>query len=269
MKKNLILKVLSIFLIAVLLYPTVIGNFSPSNETTDILDHNQNESETTVSIILSDSEHKQNKVKEISLEEAHTIKNDLLTIENEYTSEEKIRKQMEVLHRNGLLPQSIDLNDYLNTLDKLENIFGIQQNIPTQILDTGYIFSGPSIESTFSIGGQTFRLQSFVGDILEYYFDIQLLDYQDNDTLNGTHFISSAYSGPVFVGISPASAFITTLGAVITGPSFIYAPFLSIRVLFSGIHLTAKIFECQNPITVFDWHLNLAALGVLIYQSNS
>lgn len=268
MKKNLKLILLSIFLVAVLLYPTVMGNFTESNERMDSIEQNQNEREKTVSIMLSDSENKENKVKEISLEEAHTIKTELLTIENEYKSEEKIRKQMDVLHRNGLLPKSIDLDVYLNALDKLQTIFGIQQNQPTQILNTGYIFSGPSIESTFSLGGQTYRLQSFVGDLLEYYFDFQLLDYQDNDTLNGTHFISSVYSGPVFVGISPASAFITTLGAVISGPSFIYAPFLSIRVLFSGVHLTAKIFECQNPVTVFDWHLNLAVLGVLIYQSN-
>jgi len=268
MKKNLILKLLSIFLVAVLFYPTVMGNFTNSNENRDTILDDYNESDQTVSIILSDSENGKNKVKEISLEEAHTIKTELLTIENEYKSEEKIRKQMNVLHRSGLLPRSINLNVYLNALDKLQTIFGVKQNQPTQILNTGYIFSGPSIESTFSLGGQTYRLQSFVGELLEYYFDFKLLDYQDNDTLNGTHFISSVYSGPVFVGISPASAFITTLGAVISGPSFIYAPFLSIRVLFSGVHLTAKIFECQNPITVFDWHLNLAVLGVLIYQSN-
>lgn len=278
MKRKFLIQLMCIFLVGLIIYPTVIGiNSTEQKENHPNNISTQTENNTKVSIILKGSNPSDNIVKKISIEEANLIKNELLGIEKEYEAEEKIRKQIEVLHENNLLPESFKFDSYLNTLEKLKDIFGFKNRKepsksnriqPQQVLNTDYIFSGPSIESTFTLGGQTYQLKLFVGDVLEYYFDIELFDYQDNDTLNGTHFHSSAYSGPVFVGISPASAFITTIGAIISGPAFIYAPFINIRVLFSGLHLSAKIFECQNPITVFDWHLNIALMGVLIYQSN-
>jgi len=250
------------------MYPAVLSNVHESTIDVDNDNSTKIENEKKVSIILETTKDNNDIIKDITIEEANHIKNELLNIEKNYHDEEKIRKQMEILHENELLPSSINLDDYLNSLDKLKNIFGFNQVQPVDIIHTGYVFSGPSIESTFSLGGQTYQLQLLVGDLLEYYFDIELFDYQNNDTLNGTHFHSSAYSGPVFVGISPAAAFITTIGAIISGPAFVYAPFVSIRVLFSGVHLSAKIFQCENPITVFDWHLNIALMGVLVYQSN-
>lgn len=65
---------------------------------------------------------------------------------------------MEVLQKNNLLPSTIKLDDYLNVLNKLKTFFGFNQIQNQQILKTGFIFSGPSIESTFSLGGQTYQL---------------------------------------------------------------------------------------------------------------
>lgn len=266
MKKDELVKIVGVFLVAILLIPPVFADQNKELAETEYTI--PDEREKTVSIVLQTSES-ENKIKEISLDKANMIKEELLDIEKEYSAEEKIRKQMEILHENELLPSAVKLDDYLKILHKLKTFSGFNKNLSQQLINTGYIFSGPSIESTFTLGGQTYQLQLFVGNVLEYFFDIELFDYQNNDTLNGTHFHSSAYSGPVFVGISPAASFITTLGIIISGPAFVYAPFINIRVLFSGVHLSAKIFECENPITVFDWHLTVALMGVLIYQTNN
>lgn len=276
MKDKCSMKIVCIVLAAVILFPTVIGNISEHANNKEIENSlKELNKKERVSFYLETSDGKKRHTNELSFDEAKSIRNQLLKIEKEYHSEEKIRKQMEVLHENDLLPESIAFDDYMNRLNTIKRVFGFDEkklqgkNVqPQQLLNTEFIFSGPSIESTFTLGGQTYQLQLLVGDLLNYYFDIELFDYQDNDTLNGTHFHSSAYSGPVFVGISPAAAFITTIGVIISGPAFIYAPFVSIRVLFSGLHISATIFECENPISVFDWHLNIALMGVLVYQSN-
>lgn len=264
MNKKTLIKIVSICIISFLIYPAVFAN---NNKSTDV------EPKKTVSIYYdsfdsNDGERIKKKVAEMTIEEAEHIKNKLLETEKKYESEEKIRHQITILRDHGLLPDNDRLDRYISIIDKLGNIFGPDPNQLQQVEDGGYIFTGPSIESTFTLGGQTYPLQTFIGDVLEYYFDIEIFDFQNNDTFNGTHFHSSAYSGPVFVGISPASAFITTLGVVFQGPLFIYSPFVTIRVLFAGAHLSAKIYECVNPITVFDWHLNAALMGVLIYQSS-
>lgn len=267
MNKNLLIKSLCIVVAIIFVYPTAIAHMNNSSEI---------ESDKTVSISYNsfntaEGRLTEKKITEITLSEAERIKNKLIEIENQYHGREKIRRQIDLFWNSGLISGEKQYDSLISLVDRFENKYKSYESNQPQTLQqdsSGYIFSGPSIETSLTIGGQTYQLQRFIGDVLEYYFDIELFDYQDNDTLNGTHFHSSAYSGPVFVGISPASAFITTLGVRFQGPSFVYSPFVTIRVLFGGAHLSAKIYECVNPITVFDWHLNAALMGVLVYQSN-
>ncbi|MDG6218665.1 MAG: hypothetical protein QCI00_04410 [Candidatus Thermoplasmatota archaeon] len=276
MKDKSSMKILCIILAAIIFFPAIVGSGSLQeiNLKTDDTVIKLN-SEKKISVYLETPDGKKLQTNELSIDEAMVIRDHLLQIEKEYQSEEKIRKQMSILHNNELLPDSISLDDYMDRLNTIKRVFKFNEenfqdnNVqPKQFRDPGYIFSGPSIQSTFSLGGRTYRLQLLAGELLRYFFDIELLDYQDNDTLNGTRFLSSAFGGPVYVGISPVAAFITTIGLIISGPVFVYAPFVSFRVLFSGFRISAIIFECENPITVFDWHLNIALIGALVYQSN-
>jgi hypothetical protein len=267
------MKTASILIITVLFFTTVsvnvISNSLKNNNENNIL---QTTKMGKVTITLEEyDEDKQDFIKEtineISLDEAKKIKNKLSEIENNYKSEEKIRNQIELLQEYNLLPSYINLDDYFTVLGKMKQYFYNTNNKPLKI-SPGLIFSGPSIQSTLALGGQTYQLETIFGDILQYYFDTSIFEFQTDDLFNGTHLHSSAYAGPVYVGFSPSSAFITTLGTVFSGPKIVYSPFISIRVVFAGTHLSATIFECENPITIFDWHLNVAFLGVVLYQGS-
>jgi hypothetical protein len=99
-----------------------------------------------------------------------------------------------------------------------------------------------------------------------YFFNIQLFNQTMSGLLNGTNLDAGAIAGPVYVGFGPTLAFI-----VIVGPStqgffkVLMSPFIDIKVLFAGVHLTVTSFENSSPITVFDWHVNVALMGVLVY----
>jgi hypothetical protein len=43
------------------------------------------------------------------------------------------------------------------------------------------------------------------------------------------------------------------------------SPFIEMKVLFAGVHFTVRIFENSTAVTLFDWHINVALMGVLIY----
>lgn len=271
MKKRKYIKILVAMFVIVLFLTSIGVNGVSNNIQKDNNKFKQSSNQETVTISLEKyDENKNNFIKEtiaeISLEEAESIKQQLVEIEKNFQTEEKIRKQMELLQENNLLPGYMNLDDYLIVLDRMKQYFDNEE--VQGKLSPGLIFSGPSISSTLALGGQTYKLELLLGDILQYYFDVPLIDIQNDDLFNGTHLHSTAYAGPVYVGFSPSSAFITTIGVLFSGPPIIYSPFISIRVVFAGAHLSAKIFECENPITVFDWHLNVAMLGVVLYQSN-
>lgn len=272
MKKKLIIKIGCILILGTLLFPSVYANVYRTKAVDSENDRNIDSSiKEVVTITLEtfdqdENDFKKDKIAELTITEAQIIKNELLRIEEEYESEEKIRKQIDLLHNAGLLPEYMILDDYITVLNRMKNIYDYNGYLPQA--KVGYIFTGPSIMSTLAIGGQTYQLETLFGDILRYYFDITLLDIQNDNIFNGTHLHSSAYAGPVYVGFSPSASFITTLGLVFSGPEFIYSPFINIRVVFAGAHLSGTIFECANPIPIFDWHLNVALLGVVILQNN-
>lgn len=268
MNKTHIICIIAVFIVCLLVSPAMIANDSKMIEKSD--DHN-----VVISIERFDEERNEfvtTNFTEISLEKAEDVKNQLLLVEKEITDpEEKIRRQMEILHEYELLPDSMIFDDYLTVLNRMDNQLNDGESSNGGVAPTahlGFIFSGPAVTSTLALGGQTFQLQTIAGGLLEYYFDVPLFDIQNDDLFNGTHLNSSAYGGPVYVGISPSSAFITTLGLVFEGPLYVYSPFVQIGVLFTGAHVSGRIFECSNAITVFDWHINFATINVIAYQDN-
>lgn len=84
--------------------------------------------------------------------------------------------------------------------------------------------------------------------------------------LDGTQLDSGVIAGLVYVGFGPTSAFIISVGPSTQGLfKMLLSPFIDIKILFVGVHFTVSVFENSSAITLFDWHMNVALMGVLSY----
>ena len=268
-KKSIIL-LLSIMLVGTILTPIVNAQSSPNYFTrlpiNKIIEQNDNEIATVYTEHYDAYAKKtiREPIMELSKQDAEIIKQQLVNVDkSNLPNQEKIKEQMNILHEWKILPETITYEDFEIVLNRMINI---KQNHTSPIITPGFIMSGPAITSTLALGGDIFPIELLFGKLVGYFFDIQIFNQTISGLLNGTNLDAGAIAGPVYVGFGPTLAFI-----VIVGPStqgffkVLLSPFIDIKVLFAGVHFTVTTFENSSAITVFDWHMNVALMGVLAY----
>jgi hypothetical protein len=268
-KKSIIL-LLSIMLVGTILIPMVNAQSSPNYFTRSpinkIIEQNDNEIATVYAEHYDAYAKKiiREPIMELSKQDAEIIKQQLVNVDkSNLLNQEKIKEQMSILHEWKILPENITYEDFEIVLNRMINI---KQNHTNPIITPGFIMTGPAITSTLALGGDIFPIELLFGKLVGYFFDIQIFNQTISGLLNGTNLEAGAIAGPVYVGFGPTLAFI-----VIVGPStqgffkVLLSPFIDIKVLFAGVHFTVTTFENSNAITVFDWHMNIALMGVLAY----
>ena len=268
-KKSIIL-LLSIMLVGTILIPMVNAQSSPNYFTRSpinkIIEQNDNEIATVYAEHYDAYAKKtiREPIMELSKQDAEIIKQQLVNVDkSNLPNQEKIKEQMNILHEWKILPETITYEDFEIVLNRMINI---KQNHTSPIITPGFIMTGPAITSTLALGGDIFPIELLFGKLVGYFFDIQIFNQTISGLLNGTNLDAGAIAGPVYVGFGPTLAFI-----VIVGPStqgffkVLLSPFIDIKVLFAGVHFTVTTFENSSAITVFDWHMNVALMGVLAY----
>jgi hypothetical protein len=201
---------------------------------------------------------------ELSKQDAEFIKQQLVNVDkSNLPNQEKIKEQMRILHEWKILPENLTYEDFEIVLNRMINM---KHNYTNQLITPGFVMTGPAITSTLALGGDVFPIELLFGNLVGYFFDIQIFNRTMSGLLGGTHLDGGAIAGPVYVGFGPTLAFI-----VIVGPStqgflkVLMSPFIDIKVLFAGVNLTVTTFENSSAITLFDWHMNVALMGVLAY----
>lgn len=203
-------------------------------------------------------------IMELNKQDAEFIKQQLVNVSKSYLpNENKIKEQMRILHEWKILPENITYDDFEIVLNRMINIRNKQA---LSFISPSFIMTGPSITSTLAIGGDIFPIELLIGKLVNYFFNINLMNQSIDGLLGGTHLDGGAIAGPVYVGFGPSMAFIVNVGPSTQGFfKVLISPFIDMKVLFAGVHLTVTIFENSTAVTLFDWHINVSLMGVLIY----
>jgi hypothetical protein len=203
----------------------------------------------------------------LNRQDAEFIKEQLINIDqSNLPNQDKIKEQMRILHEWKILPENLTYEDFEIILNRLTNV---KKSLTLPVITPSFIMTGPAITSTLAIGGDIFPLELLIGNLVDYFFDTQIINNTLNDLLDGTHLDGGIIAGPVYVGFGPTLAFIVSVGPSTQGLfKVLLSPFIDIRVLFAGVHFTVSVFENSNPITLFDWHMNVALMGGVILSAN-
>lgn len=213
-------------------------------------------------------------IMELNKQDAEFIKQQLINVsKSNLPSQDKIKEQMRILHEWKILPENLTYEDFEIVLDRMINIqnkqalpINIKNKQALSIISPSFIMTGPGITSTLTIGGDIFPLELLIGKLAAYFFNVNILNQSIDGLLGGTHLDGGAASGPVYVGFGPSMAFIVNVGPSTQGFfKMLISPFIEMKVLFAGVHFTVRIFENSTAVTLFDWHINVALMGVLIF----
>jgi hypothetical protein len=217
-------------------------------------------------------------IMELNKQDAEIIKQQLINAsKSNLSNQDKIKEQMRILHEWKILPENLTYEDFEIVLDRIINIQN-KQTLPINIqnkqallfINPSFIMTGPGITSTLTIGGDIFPLELLIGKLAAYFFNINILNQTIDELLGGTNIDGGVASGPVYVGFGPSISFIINAGPSTQGFfKMLISPFIEMKVLFAGVHFTARIFENSTAITLFDLHINVALMGILVYLQTS
>ncbi|VVB59610.1 Uncharacterised protein [uncultured archaeon] len=270
MEKKSIILLLNIMLVGTILIPMVNAQSSPTYFTKSPINKIIEQKDNGIATVYTEHYDAYAKkiirepIMELNKQDAEIIKQQLVNVDkSNLPNQEKIKEQMSILHKWKILPENITYEDFEIVLNRMINI---KQNHTNPLITPGFIMTGPAITSTLALGGDIFPIELLLGNLVGYFFDIQIFNRTMSGLLNGTHLDAGIIAGPVYVGFGPTLAFI-----VIVGPStqgffkVLLSPFIDIKVLFAGVHFTVSIFENSSAVTLFDWHINVALMGVITY----
>lgn len=207
-------------------------------------------------------------IMELNKKDAELLKQQLISISNSNISnQDKIKEQIRILHEWKIMPENLTYEDFEIVLNRMINLKNKQT---LSFISPSFILTGPSITSTLAIGGDIFPIELLIGGFIDYFFEKQFINQNISDLLGGTNLDGGAIAGPVYVGFGPSMAFIAIVGPSTQGFfKVLLSPFIDIKVLFAGVHFTVKIYQNSSPITLFDWHINVALMGVLTYLKSA
>jgi hypothetical protein len=199
-------------------------------------------------------------VKQITAENALLIKEELLSVqENFETSEDIISNQFDIMHKWGLLDADVDFNDFKILLEN-EKINDLA--FPT--ISTDVTLLGPSIISFLTIGGGIFPLHLIFWDLIGPIWWNSTISHFD--FFGGTDVASQVLISPAMALYCSAMTFINSFGMVI-GPNFVISPFMSILMGVAGFSITANIFSNGFEFNAFDWSVGFCLTGLIAYVS--
>jgi hypothetical protein len=201
---------------------------------------------------------------EITIDEAERLKEELLHIEKTFnSSEEKIREQINVMHKWNILPPNIKFDDFIMALEKMKKNCYLPSHVPPILFDV--IVCGPAINSFLVIGGCFYPIHLIFPELLlpiplyheRFYLDI----------FNGTNI--SAFLGimPVAAIICPTMTFISVLGVTL-GPKMLYSPFIAVHIACFGGSISVALFTEEFPINILDWAIGISPGGLIAYISD-
>ena len=201
-------------------------------------------------------------VKQITAEDALLIREELLSVqENFENSEEIISNQFEVMHKWGLLDPAIDFDYFEQLLNSNYNKFA---NIDFPSISTDVTLLGPSFVSFLTIGSIIFPLHMLFWDMLKpIWWNATKFNY---DAMGGSSILAQLFVSPALAIYSSTMTFINSFGFVI-GPKFILSPFVSILMGVLGLGITVNIYMDSFAMNVFDWSAGICIAGMIAYIS--
>ena len=202
-------------------------------------------------------------LKKITLEEALQLKEELLSIEERYdSSKEKIREQINVMHKWDVLSENVTFEEFLTVIEGKEH--NSRLSTSSSSVTPSVMICGPVITSFLSVGGPMIPLHVFLFNLLPpLWYNVS---QERLDILNGTRIAK-------FYGILPLVAFycssmtlINAFGAVV-GENSVFSPFVAIMVLHAGAGISISIFDDGFPTNILDWSIGVSATGLIAYLS--
>jgi len=200
-------------------------------------------------------------IKDIEIADVEIIKEELLEIQDNFDSSEKIiEEQINVLHKWDLIPDEITFDELNKVKDNIVKIKDISLDLPTII--PGVVVYGPSISSRLAFAGVLLPLIIPLWDIIGTWGSI--MDITRYDIFNGTKIMKWFYIVPISAYYCSSVSLINTYGMVF-GPNMILSPFMAIDIIYAGFSITVSIWDDHQPVNILDWGVGVCLTGVTVY----
>jgi len=214
-------------------------------------------------------------VKEITRDEAEDIKEELLAIEETCSSsEDRIRNQIDVMHKWDLLPSEATFDNFLMLLDRMRDNISLPRlfNNSSSAVPSAVI-CGPCLISFLVISGSYLPLHKFLYSIpgLEPWIYFPFFDnlggkLHIEDLLGGTSFAGWIAAMPLLFFATTTITYVNILGFHI-GVNHFKAPMTTIMVPHAGVNIAATVFDnvTSLPVNIFDFEVGVSGLGLIVY----
>lgn len=270
--KKVSIVVISILFVVTAVIPVVNAQFTKSSANKEIQNSGKNDMPEAMTATVYMKRYDQHEgrfvkepIKEITRDEAARLKEELLSIERTYSSsKEKIREQMEVMHRWDLLPSDVTFDEFVTVMERMEDTRILPNSDFQPRIMPEVIVCGPVISSFLAVGGSMFPLHTILSNLLPPWW------YNSSnwrlDILNGTRIAG-------FIGIMPVAAFYCTAMTLINvfglklGQSCVISPFISIMAAHVGVGISVSIFDDAYPVNILDWGVGVSLTGLIAYIS--
>jgi hypothetical protein len=188
-------------------------------------------------------------VENISLDDANQIKEKFLSIEQNFSGSEKIKKQLQIMHEIGIISSNLTFDLLLSMIEKINNSYR------SRLFNTGVngVFIRPTIVSHFTLNGRI----SCVLPIRKTLFSGQIID---EDCVNG-------FAGflPWYLGVSYDAVYITAISYKSQGSyDKVFSRFNELLIPCIGMSIAfIDNTNASDPDVLFEYNLDICKMGVL------
>ncbi len=235
-----------------------ISLLTPSNVVSSVKDQNINKDTGSESqmVTVSTTQYGKNKilfftgsVENISLDDANQIKEKFLSIEQNFSGYEKIKKQLQIMHEIGVISSNLTFDLLLSMIEKINNSYR------SHLFNTRVngVFIRPTIVSHFTLNGRI----SCVLPIRKTLFSGLVID---EDCVNG-------FAGflPWYLGVGSNTVYITAVSYKSQGSyDKVFSHFNELLIPCIGMSIAfIDNTNASDPDVLFEYNLDICKMGVL------
>ena len=227
----------------------------PGNVVSSVKDQNTSK-DTGSEVTVSTTQYGKNKilfftdsVDNISLDDANQIKEKFLSIEQNFSGSEKIKKQLQIMHEIGVISSNLTFDLLISMIE------GINASYRPHLFNTrdNGVFIRPTIVSHFTLNGRI----SCVFPIRKTLFSGSFID---EDCVNGFAGFLSWY-----LGVSSNTVYITAISYKSQGSyDKVFSHFNELLVPCIGMSIAfIDNTNISSPDVLFEYNLDICKMGVL------